>query len=100
MVALSVRCEEDITNDPDKGNRVGYWFWSMVRSLGLERMTDTNFDRQRTDKIIAAFLNRRYLKNGKGGLFTVEGSKYDLRRMEIWYQMCLYLDTVLYGRKV
>ena len=34
MIALSIRCEEHIMDDPDVGNRTGQWFWSMIASLG------------------------------------------------------------------
>ena len=35
MIALAIRCEEHIMEDPDIGNRTGQWFWSMLVSLGL-----------------------------------------------------------------
>lgn len=95
MVALAVRCEVHIMDDPDIGNRTGQWFWSMVESLGLKKMTDDRFDKQLVDIRIKNFLNRTYRPDGKGGLFTVPNCKHDLRDMEIWYQMCWYLNDLL-----
>ena len=95
MVALAIRCEDQIMDDPDIGNRTGQWFWTMMESLGLDRMTDSRFNERRANKIIDIFLNREYEPNGKGGLFTVNRSRRDLRSVEIWYQMCGYLDEVL-----
>lgn len=95
LIALAMRCEENIMDDPDVGNRTGQWFWSMVDNLGLGSMSDKNFDRGRVDTIIARFLNREYKRNGEGGLFTVDHYKNDLRSAEIWYQMCWYLDSIL-----
>lgn len=95
MVALAVRCEEHFMYDPDAGNQTGRWFWSMVSNLGLIRMRDERFDEDRAETVIYEFLYRKYKRNGKGGLFTVENSTRDLRSMEIWYQMCLYLDEIL-----
>ena len=40
MIALSIRCEEDIMSDPTCGNRIGQWFWSMIVSLGLGGITE------------------------------------------------------------
>lgn len=94
MVALSIRCEE-IMADQDAGNRVGQWFWSMILNLGLDSMNDFNFDETYTNNVITNFLERRYEPNGKGGLFTVKHCRYDLRSVEIWYQMCWYLDEIL-----
>ena len=95
MVALAIRCEEHIMEDADVGDRTGQWFWNMIVSLGLGPMTDVRFDISYVEKVIERFLNREYEPNGKGGLFTVEDCKRDLRGVEIWYQMCMYLDTIL-----
>ena len=95
MVALSLRCEENITSDPDYGDRTGQWFWNMVVSLGLVSMNDNKFNRDYVDKTIQRFLNREYEPNGKGGLFVIENCACDLRNVEIWYQLCWYLDKEL-----
>lgn len=95
MIALSVRCEEHIMEDPDVGDRTGQWFWNMIVSLGLGSMTNSKFDRKYVDIVIDRFLNRTYDRNGKGGLFTVNHTLRDLRYVDIWYQMCLYLDEII-----
>jgi hypothetical protein len=95
LVALAVRCEEHIMGDPDIGNRTGQWFWNMIINLGLNAMSDQNFNRRYTDGVISKFLNREYGRDGKGGLFTVDNCQRDLRNVEIWYQMCWYLDGVI-----
>lgn len=96
MIALSIRCEEHIMDDPDIGNRTGQWFWNMIANLGLDSMDDSRFDslHDKVNAIIQRFLNREYGCNGEGGLFTVKNCKYDLRSVEIWYQMCWYLDEI------
>ena len=55
-------------------------------------MTDDEYDKQVANKIINRFLNRDYGKDGRGGLFTIEGAKRDLRYVEIWSQAMWYLD--------
>jgi hypothetical protein len=95
LIALAIRCEEHIMDDPDIGNRTGQWFWGMTQNLGLEYMDDTAFDDKYVDYVILKFLNREYGRNGVGGLFTVDHSDTDLRAVEIWYQMCWYLDNIL-----
>ena len=94
MVALAIRCEDSIMADSDIGNRTGLWFWSMIKSLGLDYMSDANFDKYAADKIIDRFLERKYEPNGKGGLFTIKHCRYDLRSVDIWYQMMFYLDEI------
>lgn len=95
MVALAIRCEEHIMCDPDIGNRTGQWFWNMIDNLGLSDMDDTEFDKNHVKSVIQKFLNREYKRNGEGGLFTVKHYRKDLRSVEIWYQMCWYLDENL-----
>ena len=94
MVALSLRMEESIMSDPATGDRTGQWFWGMIVNLGLGSMSDSRFDRGYVDDVIDRFLYRDYEPNGKGGLFTVRHSRCDLRTVEIWYQMCWYLDDI------
>ena len=76
------------------GDRTGYWFWLMIDNLGLGNMVNSQFDSTKVDNIIDNFLNRTYEKNGKGGLFTIRNCDTDLRKVEIWYQLCWYLDTI------
>ena len=94
MVALALRCEEDVMDDPKLGNRAGQWFWGMIGNLGLGSMLDERYDRSHIDFVIERFLNRRYEPNGKGGLFTIRDFSGDLSEVEIWYQLCWYLDSI------
>ena len=94
MIALAIRCEETIMDDPNVGNRTGQWFWEMVKNLGLKTMIDTRFDEVYVDEIIERFLDREYEPNGEGGLFVIRNCDYDLRDVEIWYQLCWYLDSI------
>lgn len=93
ILALAIRCEENIMDDPSKGNRTGQWFWGMIVNLGLGSMTDDRFDESFVHYTITRFLNREYAPDGRGGLFTINNCKYDLREVEIWYQLNWYLDT-------
>ena len=95
MVALSLRCEESIMGDPDKGDRTSQWFWGMIKSLGLGSMMDDLYDHEKVISTIERFLDREYAPNGKGGLFTIKNCDKDLRDVEIWYQLCWYTNTIL-----
>ena len=95
MVALARTCEERIMEDDTVGNRTGQWFWNMIVSLGLGSMSDSRYNEREVDRILDIFLNRTYEANGRGGLFTIEDCPYDLRAVDIWYQMMWYLNTIL-----
>lgn len=94
MIALAIRCEESVMDDPGLGDRTDQWFWGMVTNLGLGSMVDSKFDKQFVDDTINRFLDREYEPDGKGGLFTIKRCDRDLRDVEIWYQLCWYLDTI------
>lgn len=95
MVALAVRCEEQIMIDLDVGLNAGRWFWIMVENLGLETVTNAKYDDGFVLFVVERFLNRNYYKNGEGGLFKVTNPNSDMREIEIWYQMCCYLNELL-----
>lgn len=95
MVALAIRCEEAWMDDPSIGNRIGQWFWDMIKNLGLRTVTDDRFDRDYVESVINRFLNREYEPNGRGGLFTIHNCNRDLRDVEIWYQLSWYLDSIV-----
>ena len=95
MVALAIRCEEDIMDDPDIGDRTKQWFWGMITSLGLGAMYDTRFDICYVEEVVERFLNRDYEHNGRGGLFTIKHPRYDLRDIEIWRQLNDYLNCIV-----
>lgn len=94
MVALAVRCEENIMDDPRVGDRTQQWFWGMIANLGLGSMTDNRYDETYVDEAIDILLNREYEPNGRGGLFTVRHCNVDMRTVEIWHQLCKYLDSL------
>lgn len=94
MIALVIRVEETIMDDPELGDRTGQWFWNMVVNLGLGSMTDDRYDHLAAQKKIDRFLFRNYSPDGRGGLFLIRNCDRDLRTVEIWYQMCWYLDSI------
>ena len=94
MIALAIYSEEHIMDNPQIGDRTGQWFWNMVVSLGLGDQMDNRFDRRHVENSLQRFLARKYEPNGKGGLFTIRGCTRDLRKVEIFHQLCWYLGTI------
>lgn len=88
LIALARRVEDVIGND------YVYSFWEMMDNLGLMRYDDTRFNLGSVGKIddaISDLLNRRYARDGSGGLFPLKHPDKDQRKVEIWYQMQAYL---------
>ena len=97
MAALAIRCEETIMYDPDLGNRTGDWFWVMIRSMNLHTMTDADYNEDYVERVVAMMLDREYSPDGEGGLFTIPDCQYDLRDVEIWYQMSWFIAYISEG---
>lgn len=95
MIALAIRCEEQWMDNPTIGDRTGQWFWEMVATLGLGKMADEKYDCIYVDEVLERFLNREYEPDGEGGLFRIRNCKFDLRTVEIWKQLCWYLNTLM-----
>lgn len=94
MVALADRGSTLITSSYDE-MEIGSLFWQMIFNMGLLECTDQNWDPAYVDSVIDNFIQRRYKRNGEGGLFYIEGNNRDMRKIEIWHQMCMYLDSIL-----
>lgn len=92
LVALAIRWEIDFMDDPVEGDRTSVWFWDMLHNLNLDVFTNDNFNRGVILQKIEIFLNRRYGRSGEGNIFTLRRDNRDIRDVEIWYQLCWYIN--------
>lgn len=90
LVALSIRCENDIMGLPDEDN-TSHWFWEMLKNLGLDIYSNSRWDPVRVNSILDKLIFRKYKSDGSGGLFPLRNAKTDQRNVEIWYQMGSWL---------
>lgn len=95
MIALAIRIEETMMDDPRYGDRTNQWFWLMMSNLGLKYMTDDIFDEVKANDIIYTFLERQYSPDGKGGLFYIRNCEEDLTQIEIGTQVNWYLNKFI-----
>jgi len=93
LVALAIRCENDIMYDPDEGDRTAIWFWEMMDNMGLSRMDKWRFDRRKVNLIVRKLNDRTYDEDGYGGPFYIAGFDRDMRKIELWYQMNFWLTS-------
>lgn len=101
MVALAKRCEDDVMSDLSYGDRTAQWFLMMFYNLGLNNYDDESWDVNtyyEVKNIIKKCMFREYESNGSnGGLFITSNSHYDLRNMQLWDQMCLCMNELIYS---
>lgn len=92
MIALSIRSENEILADPLYPPNYSRMFWIMISNLGLENMTDDMYDEYEVQYILDVLVYRHYEKNGIGGLFTTNDPNKDFRSLNIWGQLCSYIN--------
>lgn len=97
LIALAKRCEEDIMEDPDSGDKTPQWFWIMIQNLGLLSMDDAHYDGRYVQKVLTKFMNREYGPDGRGSIFYSNNTDRDFRTADLWYQMCWYLVEHVYA---
>lgn len=99
LAALAKRCEDDIMSDLHYGDRTPEWFSIMFGNLGLFNYSDLNWSINsyyEVKNIIRKFMFREYNYDGSnGGLFIFPNSVYDLRNLQLWDQMSLYMNEVI-----
>ena len=95
LASLALTIEESFLYDPESGTDAGTWFWEMARNCGLtdfdDEMLSTEAGRAAAEHILRRIMDRRYGPSGEGGIFPLKDVPEDLREMEIWDQMNLYL---------
>lgn len=95
IIAIAQRCD-DGSMDDSEDDQTAKWFWELINNLKLDVFTDEMYYELRGKykilEIVNVFLDRKYKKNGEGGLFPLSQSVTNQRNVEIWYQMSAYLQ--------
>jgi hypothetical protein len=94
LIALAMRMD-NIMGGVDGECNVPYWFWMLLHHIDLAEMTDEHFDKNYLHKRVDMFLDREYEPDGYGNIFHIQDCREDLRTVEIWTQMCWYLDSIM-----
>ena len=68
-------------------------FWDLIDNLGLGDMFGdiSRYTFDEIHEIVSHFLNREYFRHKKGNIFIFENEPKDLRKLNIWTQMGLYI---------
>lgn len=98
MMGLAMRCEEHVMTDIYGGDyNPGKWLYGMFTCMHVEHNTDDFYNDDEVVTAVTKMLDRKYSKNGDGGLFLIHDKDRDMRKTEIWYQLMWYLNEVIYG---
>lgn len=68
-------------------------FWDLIWNLGLEEYSGTlsRYSFDECDKKVSQWLDRQYFRHKKGNIFVIENDPRDMRKLNIWTQMGLYI---------
>lgn len=92
MISLAERIDNVVW---DGETRYDIWFWDhLFKNLELENMDDAHYDPYYVEYVTCRLISRSYEPDGQGGLFYVPNPPEDLRKVQIWYQMCWYIDNI------
>lgn len=82
---------EDFIDHPE------IFFWEFIENLNLNRQLNSNFDEKYVRGVIDTFITRSYEADGRhGNIFIINDPDYDLRELQLWDQMQIYLTEVWY----
>lgn len=95
LVALAERMAY-ISYSPWEINHTEYWFWKMLKNLGIKHYYSTEL----IGRILDRWMGRKFSENGQGSPFpllhfcytSVTNPEKDQRKVEIWYQMQCYIE--------
>jgi len=94
LIALSRRASFLSSGEP------GDWFYKFLENLKLRRYNDSEYNdtaenhddaKAKIHNILERLIYRTYNTRGVGGLFPLKHAEKDQRKVEIWYQMSVYL---------
>lgn len=90
LIALAMKMNF-LMGEEDNRHRTEWYFWRMIRHLGLRKFTDdywfTCNGELHVEDAIDRILSRNYMPNGDGGLFPLMNPPQDQRTTETWIQM-------------
>ena len=87
VASLALKAGEQIFGNPYEQHGAQWIFGKMLENAGMLDPKADVFD------ICDGINERTYSPDGKGGLFYIPKCQKDLRKVELWHQMMLYLDV-------
>ena len=84
LIALSIRIDDQLMFDMNLGNRTNNWFWLIINQMDLDIYDEEHYIYTEVRNKLNKFIKREYENGGKNGIFKCN---YDVREVEIWYQM-------------
>ena len=91
LVALAERLSFQIGNNCTGDHGIPECFWEILGNLGIEKYSAGNYIPLNIKEKVRVWMYRRYRKDGLGGAFPLQNSRYNQKNLTIWDQMNAYI---------
>ena len=95
IISLAMRIDLDFMREINGIDNTRIYFWVLVRNLGILEFDDEHWGEDAIISIVNRLnivQNRTYDPNGNGGLFPLENAEMDQRNVQIWNQLCQFVN--------
>lgn len=90
LIGIAERVEFDVGSVMN-GDHTADRFWMLLRNLDIEKYDSANYKPLNIKEKVRIWMLRKYKKNGVGSIFPMKKCSKDMRTLQIWDQMNLYL---------
>lgn len=98
ILVLLARKYEDICKKYGEPDRTATYFWTIMVNCGLNRFDDLYFKENKEiclltiKEFCTKFNTRTYGRDGTGSPFPLKHPPYDMRKVELFYQLNYYIN--------
>lgn len=95
IISLAMRMDLDFMREINGIDNTRIYFWVLVRNLGILEFDDEHWGEDAIISIVNRLnivQDRKYDFNGNGGLFPLENAEMDQRNVQIWNQLCQFVN--------
>lgn len=95
IISLAMRIDLDFMREINGIDNTRIYFWILVRNLGILEFDDEHWGEDAIISIVNRLnivQDRKYDFNGNGGLFPLEHAEMDQRNVQIWNQLCQFVN--------
>ena len=90
LISVAERFEFAI-GDNMLGDYTNERFWELLRNLDIEKYSAGNYKPLNIKEKVRNWMLRKYKKDGTGSIFPVKNCEKDMRTLQIWDQMNVYI---------
>lgn len=91
LIGIAKRLEFEVGNVMH-GDHTNERFWELLANLDIEKYSAGNYKPLNIKEKVRKWMSRKYKKDGFGSIFPVKKCEKDMRLLQIWDQMSLYVE--------